>query len=130
MNPHRSGRNKAVLDHIVSEEDCVTRGAFSILSTPAVLRLMEEAAMLALDDALEPGESSVGSSVRLTHHRPSLKGQTVVVTADLVESDRRRRMFEIVVEDEIEVIATAMHDRFIIDEAPFGAALHEKDPAG
>src|SRR5580700_9301400 len=68
-------------------------GDVPVLGTPRLLALAEAAAAAAVRPALEPGQTSVGTSAVLEHKRPSPLGAEVVVEAELTEVDDRRLVF-------------------------------------
>ncbi len=49
----------------------VGSGDLAVLATPVMISLMENAAMLAVADALSPGETTVGSEMSASHVRPT-----------------------------------------------------------
>lgn len=110
----------------VEPEDCVSRGGHEVLSTPVVVRLLEEAAMAALDPVLRSDQGSVGSTVDIAHVKPTLSGQSVTATATVVDVDRRRIGFTVAVSDDVELVAHGRHERFVVDDGPFGARLADK----
>ncbi|GAA2881221.1 hypothetical protein GCM10010472_44150 [Pseudonocardia halophobica] len=114
------------IEHRVDAGDCVHRGGYDVLATPSVVRLLEEAAMIAIEPLLASGQSSVGSTVDIVHVRPTLRGQLVTATATVVEVDRRRVATRIEVFDDVERIAHGRHERFVVDEDDFGARLAQK----
>jgi len=56
-------------------------GDVPVLGTPRLLALAEAATVRALDGALPPGQTSVGTSVRLEHTAASPVGMRITVTA-------------------------------------------------
>lgn len=94
-------------------------GEASVLSTPSLLALMEEAAWKAVAPMLEAGQSTVGTYAALKHLSATPLGMNVRVEAVLTAVDRRKLTFAIEAFDEAEKIAEAEHERFIIDSAKF-----------
>jgi fluoroacetyl-CoA thioesterase len=68
-------------------------GDVPVLATPRLLALAEAASVAALVPHLEPGMTSVGTSVVLEHKRASPVGAEIVVEAELTEVDGRRLVF-------------------------------------
>ena len=120
---------QAVLERRVGPEHCIRRGQFEIFSTPNLVLLLEDAAMDALAPFLGEGQSSVGSKVQVAHTAPTLLGQTVRATATVTEVDRRRVVFSIRVEDDVEVIGTGTHERYLVDVARLEERLSGKRAA-
>lgn len=112
-----------VYEHQVASEDCVARGGFEVLSTPSVVRLMEVAAMEALQQQLADGEESVGTTVAISHLLPTLAGQTVTVSARELPGNGAQRRFEVTVSEGGEVVANGHHDRFIVNSKRFARRL-------
>jgi len=115
-----------VLEWTVEDQHCTRRGSYDIFSTPNLVRLLEEAAIVALAPYLSESQGSVGSRVDVSHLAPTVKGQRVRATATVTEVDRRRVAFEVHVEDDVETIGRATHERFVIDIPTFESRLAEK----
>ena len=60
-------------------------GDMPVLATPIMIALMENAAMLAVDQELPEGLTTVGSGVDVTHLKPSPLGAEIIATAELTE---------------------------------------------
>ena len=80
---------------VAGTDTAVARGSgdVPVLATPRLLALAEAAAAASVGPALEPGQTSVGTSAVLEHKRPSPLGAEVVVEAELTEVDGRRLVF-------------------------------------
>ena len=102
------------------------RGDQAIFSTPNLVMLLEEAAIEALRPYLRPGQGSVGARVDVRHLAPTPMGMRVRAAATVKQVDRRRVSFEVVIDDEVERIGEASHDRFIIDLDRFAERLQTK----
>jgi len=99
-------------------------GDMPVLATPAMIALMENAAMLAVAPALSDGDTTVGTMMHATHDRPSAVGATITATATLIAVDGRRLTFDIKASDEAgQVIGTATHTRFIVTRDRFMSKL-------
>ena len=101
----------------------VGSGDLAVLATPVMISLMENAAMLAVADALSPGETTVGSEMSASHVRPTGVGDTVVAVARLVAVDGRRLEFEVEASDSRGVIGSGKHVRYIVGREKFMAKL-------
>lgn len=99
-------------------------GVLEVFATPAMVALMEQAAVNSLN--LPIGQSSVGTSLSITHTAATPLGATVSATAELVEIDRRRLVFYVGVRDEAGQIGEGKHERFIIDVEPFLAKAQSR----
>jgi fluoroacetyl-CoA thioesterase len=94
-------------------------GDVPVLGTPAVLALVEAAAVAAVADALDTGTTSVGASVELEHLAPTPVGGVVTATAALARIDGRRLEFRFEVTDGAGPVARGAHVRIIVDRARF-----------
>jgi len=92
-------------------------GDLEVFATPAMVALMEQAAVKALD--LPKGQSSVGTSLKIEHTAASPLGAKISATAELTEIDRSRLVFSLRVSDEAGQIGHGVHERFIIDVDSF-----------
>jgi fluoroacetyl-CoA thioesterase len=90
-------------------------GDLPVLGTPAVLALVEAAAVAAVDVALDASTTTVGASVKLDHVAPTAVGRSVTATAALVEVDGRRLRFRFEVTDQAGPVAHGEHARVIVD---------------
>ena len=106
----------------VSREMTVNRmgreGA-DVLSTPALLMLMEEASIKASEPYLPEGHTTVGYAVDgLRHLAPTPVGGTVQVRCELTEVDRNRLTYTVeAFEGEVR-IGVATHKRAVISTDP------------
>lgn len=95
-------------------------GDLPVFATPAMVALMENAAMLAAKKTIEKGETTVGGFISATHLKPSKIGETISATAVLVRTEGNRLFFEIEARDSKGVlIGKSEHVRFIVDGAKF-----------
>lgn len=99
-------------------------GDLPVLATPALVALMENAAMLAVAPQLPEGSSTVGSYIQTSHLHPTPLGGTVRATATLVSHEGRKLTFTITAEDDKGIVGEARHERFIIDRQRFMAKLN------
>ncbi len=116
---------------LVKEADTareIGSGDLEVLATPALIALMEHAAMLAVAPALEEGYTTVGAEICCKHNRPTGLGQQVTATATLESVENGRKLtFRIVAEDGQGLIGEATHVRFIVNRQRFlEKLLHQK----
>ncbi|MBI4302488.1 MAG: thioesterase family protein [Chloroflexi bacterium] len=95
-------------------------GRGSVLSTPSMIGLMENAALTAVDPLLASGWGTVGTAVSVRHLRATPLGKEVVAQAELVEIDRRRLVFKVEASDPQGKVGEGTHERFIVSWARFG----------
>ena len=114
---------------VVTEKDTATHlgsGTVPVFGTPALVGLMEAAAVQALVDFLPIGQTSVGARIDVRHLAPTPVGMQVRARAELVETEGRRVSFRIEAWDEVERIGEATHERIIIDAERFVARARAK----
>lgn len=97
-----------------------------VLSTPDMIRLIEQTAIEAIAPCLAPGQSSVGTRVDVAHLAATPVGMTVTITVEVTEVDRRRIAFRVEVRDELDEAGKGTHERFVIDAAQRMPRLEEK----
>ena len=94
-------------------------GLHDVLSTPAMIALMEQTAMKAVEACLNEGEGTVGTEVRVKHLKATPVGKSVSCTATLQEVNGNRLLFHVEASDDNGKIGEGMHERFIIDNKRF-----------
>ena len=77
-----------------------------VFATPALIALLEQAAIQCMAPGLEAGQGSAGTQVDVQHLAATPVGMKVVARAELREIDGRRLVFKVEARDE--------HERFII----------------
>ena len=97
-----------------------------VFATPMMVTIMENAALNAIRDYLEPGESAVGTVVNVRHLAATPVGHMVTATAEVTKVDGRRIEFNVSARDEIEEIGTGTHERMLVDMARLDKRLAAK----
>ena len=97
-----------------------------VFATPMMILAMENAALNAIRDFLEPGESAVGTVVNVRHLAPTPVGHRVQAEAQVTAVDGRRVAFNVVARDESEEIGRGTHERMVVDLARLGQRLAAK----
>jgi predicted thioesterase len=111
---------------IVSLADCAVKmgsGDLEVLATPAMIALMENAAMNAVAPALQDGVTTVGAEMNTTHIKPSTIGAKVRAVATLTAVEGRKLTFDVEACDEVGAIGKGTHVRFVVDKERFMAKL-------
>lgn len=98
-------------------------GDMPVLATPAMVALMENAAMLAAAPDLPEGSTTVGASISTSHLKPSALGAAITARAELVSVDGRRLTFRVEAYDGGEKIGEGEHVRYIVEREKFLARL-------
>lgn len=116
---------RAEVDLTVTEADtalAMGSGDVSVLATPRVLALAEQAAVRAIGDSLPEGKTSVGAWVEIEHRFPTPVGRTVVAEAVLLGVHGRRLEFSIAVREGDEEVAHVRHRRVVVSRERFETA--------
>ena len=98
-------------------------GDMEVFATPAMVALMENAAMNAVAAHLEAGQTTVGSQITTTHIKPSALGATITATATLTAVEGRKLTFAVEAYDGETLIGSGTHVRYIVDRERFLAKL-------
>ncbi|MBO4895917.1 MAG: thioesterase family protein [Prevotella sp.] len=98
-------------------------GDMAVLATPAMMALMENAAMLAVADALPEGSTTVGGHIASSHLKPSKVGDTVTATAEVVKVDGKKIEFKVSAYTGDVLIGEGSHLRFVVDRERFMSKL-------
>ena len=97
-----------------------------VLSTPDMIRLIEQTAIEAVQPCLAPGQATVGTRVDIAHLAGTLVGMTVTIAVELTAIDRRKLTFRVEVRDDLDEAGRGTHERFIVDAAQRLPRLQEK----
>jgi predicted thioesterase len=101
-------------------------GLVLVYATPALVALIENAAVCALEGHLPPGHTSVGGQIDLRHLAATPVGMQVRARAELLEVHGRKLVFHAQAWDEVERIGEASHVRFIVNEETFMTKVNAK----
>ena len=99
-------------------------GDLPVLATPAMVAMMENAAMKCIADELAEDQTTVGIMMNTTHVKASPIGVKVYATAELTEIDGRKLTFKITAYQGQDIIGEAIHERFIVSRDKFLAKLN------
>lgn len=103
-------------------------GSVRVWSSAGLVALLEAAAVAALDGALPPGRTTVGTRLDVRHTAATPLGMVVTARATLQEIDGRRLVFAVEAWDAVEPVGAGVHERFIVDAARFEARAAAKLP--
>lgn len=98
-------------------------GDMPVFATPAMVALMENAAMQAVAGALPEGSTTVGAEMCVTHIKPSGIGTEIIASAVVTEVDGRRITFTVGARDAEGLIGEGTHVRFVVDRTRFLAKV-------
>lgn len=86
-----------------------------VLATPILVLIMENAALNAIRDYLEPDESAVGTQVRVRHLAATPLGHRVKAEAEVIKVEGRCVEFNVTARDETEEVGSGTHERMVIN---------------
>lgn len=99
-------------------------GDLPVLATPAMVAMMENAAMTAVAPHLDAGTTTVGTKIDISHVKATPLGRAVSATATLATVDGRRLDFRVEARDDAgELLGEGTHTRVIVDRDRFMAKL-------
>ena len=97
--------------------DALGSGTVRVFGTPAMIALMEAAAVEAVDRLLPAGWASVGTQIDVRHLAPSPLGAEARARAELVAVDGRRLSFRVEAFDAAGQIGEGTHERAAVEVA-------------
>ena len=88
-----------------------------VFSTPYLILIMENAALNAIKEYLEAGESAVGTRVDVRHLVATPVGREVIGHAEVTGTDGRKVLFRVWATDGKEEIGAGTHERMVVNPA-------------
>ena len=101
-------------------------GTVLVLATPMMIALMETTSRLSVKPYLEEGQETVGTHVNVSHDSAVPVGNKVWCESEVIDIDRRKITFKVVVYSDEGIVGQGTHERFIIDEKKFGKKMAAK----
>lgn len=98
-------------------------GDLPVLATPAMIALMENAAMLAVAPHLSDAETTVGGYMECSHLGPSAMGDEIKAEAILRKIEGRALHFDIAAYDGDRKLGEGHHIRYVVDRERFLSKL-------
>lgn len=98
-------------------------GDMPVLATPAMLALMENAAMLAVANHLPEGFTTVGGHISSSHLKPLKVGDKVTATATVTKIDGKKIEFRLSAHSGEVLLGEGTHLRFIVERERFMSKL-------
>ena len=98
-------------------------GDMPVLATPALMALMENAAMLAVANELPEGCTTVGGHIESSHLKPSKIGDKVKAIAEVTKVDGKKIEFKVAAYFDHTLLGEGTHLRFIVDRERFMSKL-------
>ena len=90
-----------------------------VLATPVMIMVMENAALNAIREFLEAGESAVGTAVDIRHFAATPAGRLVTGEAEVTAVEGRRVEFAVRAREGEQEIGVGSHSRAVIDVGKF-----------
>jgi len=120
--------------HEVTDADTAASlgsGDVPVLGTPRLIAWMEAATVRAAAAFLGPGQTTVGTAVRVEHRRATAVGGSVEISATpSPEAGGRRLTFEVLgIDGSGQVVAAGQIDRVIVDRNRFLQAAAQPSAA-
>ena len=103
-------------------------GSLNVFATPGMCALMEQAATFALQEKLNPGETSVGTALSIEHVSATPVGMIVSARADLMEFNGKVAKFVVEAFDEAGLIGKGTHTRVVVNASRFMERTNAKMP--
>lgn len=97
-----------------------------VFSTPYLVLIMENAALNAVREYLEAGESAVGTRVDVRHLVATPAGRDVEGRAEVTGTEGRKIFFRVWALDGAEEIGAGTHERTVVSTARIIARMTEK----
>ena len=120
---------KAQKDDTVTDKNVASTygsGGIAVYATPAMIGLMENTALAAVDHLLPQGCCTVGTDLNVKHLSATPVGMKVYATAELLNIDGRALSFRVEAYDEAGKIGEGTHGRFIVEMEKFLARAMNK----
>lgn len=106
--------------------DAVGSGLVPVFATPYMVALMENAAVNAVQEDLEPGQGTVGTRLDVTHDAATPIGMKVWAEAEVTAVEGKRITLAVRAFDEAGPIGGGIHERFVITVDRFLAKAQGK----
>src|SRR5262245_30068984 len=94
-------------------------GDVPVLATPRLVALAEQASVAAVTGELDPGTTTVGYQVQLSHLAPTAVGEKVTAEAILMSIEGRRLTFRISAHDARGFVAAGRITRVVVERDRF-----------
>lgn len=98
-------------------------GDLPVFATPAMMALMENAAMMAVANELPESCTTVGGHIESSHLRPSKIGEKVSAVAEVTKVDGKKIEFKVAAYSGETLLGEGTHLRFVVDKEKFISKL-------
>ena len=97
-----------------------------VLSTPSLVAFMQTTCADMMAPFLESNEMAVSTKIEMNHLASTPIGMPITVRAEIIKVDDKRIKFKVEAFDDMEKIASAHNDMYIIDEQRFERGINRK----
>jgi predicted thioesterase len=105
----------------------VKSGSLDVFATPMMLALMEDATCSACAPLLDEGETTVGTSVTVSHDKASGLGEVITANATLENVEGRKLTFSVQAKDSLgDIIGKGTIERFVVLSDKFMKRVNSK----
>lgn len=108
----------------------VGSGLVPVFATPYMVALMENAAVNAVQAALEEDQGTVGTRINVSHDTATPIGMKVWAEAEVTAVEGKKISLEVKAFDEAGPIGSGTHERFVITVSRFLAKANAKKAEG
>jgi predicted thioesterase len=127
LQPGRSGSASITVEERHTAPH-IGSGTAPVFASPAMIALMEAAAVACVEDGLGPDKETLGVHLDVEHIAATPAGHNVTATAELIARHGRKLTFKVEARDESELIGRGRHTRIIVDSARFRSKVAAKRP--
>lgn len=104
----------------------VGSGGLNVLATPTLAVWVEEAAYSLLQLNINEELTSVGVKLNINHIAPTPESMKVTLKITVKEIDRQRYVFEFSASDSVQLVATGIHERVVVNKRKFMKKVENK----
>ncbi len=94
-------------------------GDTAVFATPAMIALMEKTAASSVAEFLEEGNTTVGTEISVKHLAATPVGMKVYCISKVESVDGRKLTFSLEAYDEVGLIGSGTHERFVVNRSKF-----------
>lgn len=109
--------------HAANTARAMGSGDLDVFATPAMIALMEAAAVDAVRGSLPPEQTTVGIQLDISHTAPSVVGESVRAEAEVVALKKQRITFLVTASSASKSIGQGRHVRAIVDRQQFMSSI-------
>ncbi len=120
---------KDVREFVVDVEDSARSlgsGDVNVLSTPSMIRMMEETSRLLVQDKLPKGYTTVGIRVDVRHLKAAPIGCKIKIISELLKIEGKKLIFKVEAYWNDEKIGEGIHERYVVNREKFLEKIKKK----